>query len=145
MLELQRDFSALLRQPAFFECIGKLILLSNSHQELRLREQWLDPQAVLFPGSSERSAIHVRSDVLFTRSFVGASTYRMLSISGKRTAMTSCKLLLACVAVIDNQEETTLDETRRLREVTLRDQRHFDALPWLGMYAVAVKKFQFFG
>src|SRR5437016_6988501 len=39
VLELQRDFSALLRHPAVFEHVGKLIRLTDSHQELRLSQQ----------------------------------------------------------------------------------------------------------
>jgi len=104
----------------------------------------LDPQAVLFPGSSERSAIHVRSDVLFTRSFVGASTYRMLSISGKRTAMTSCKLLVSRVTIINDDDKAALHEGCCFRHVILRNERNFDAFAWFGMYAVMVKQLQSF-
>ena len=36
MFELKSDFGALLRDAAVLEGVGKLIRLSNSHQELRL-------------------------------------------------------------------------------------------------------------
>ena len=42
MLELEGYLRSFLRDAAIFEGIGKLILLSNAHQELRLGEELFD-------------------------------------------------------------------------------------------------------
>ena len=70
MLELQGDFGTLLRQTAFFEGVGELILLADAHQELRLREQRLNLHSLQFRSASQGGEVHVSRDVLFAGSFV---------------------------------------------------------------------------
>lgn len=50
MLELEGDFSTLLRESAFLEGIRKLRALADSHQKLRLRDQLLRVHACLLRG-----------------------------------------------------------------------------------------------
>src|ERR1700686_2894562 len=47
MFQLQSNLGSLLRQAAFFECIGELTLLPDSHQELRLGQQGLSLHSIL--------------------------------------------------------------------------------------------------
>ena len=74
VLELQRDFSALLRHSAVFEHVSKLIRLTDSHQELRLGQQRLGLHAVLYRRRCQRGKVHMRCNVLLAR--------RLISICG---------------------------------------------------------------
>src|SRR5437879_7749092 len=108
MLELQRDFGALLRQTAIFKGITKLILLTDSHQKLRLRKQWLNLHAVLFGSRRQRGEIYVRRDVLLSRRFIRICADGMLTESRHCAPMPPRKLLLARVAVVDDDDNSVL-------------------------------------
>jgi hypothetical protein len=45
VFELKRNLGSFLQQSAFFEGIGELIVLPDSQQKLRLRQQGLDLHA----------------------------------------------------------------------------------------------------
>ena len=62
-----------------FESIGELGGFPDSHQELRLRDEFLRLHPVLFCGCGQGCEINVDRDVLFSGGFVGVSAYRMLA------------------------------------------------------------------
>jgi len=128
MLELQRDLSALLGQAAFFKGIGKLIGFANSHQELRLRNQFVRMHAMLFSGSSERSEVYVGRDVLLAGGFIRIGADRVLTKTLDRSAMSACKLLFAGITVINRDEESTLDLGGDAIHELLCSERRFDPL-----------------
>src|SRR6266576_505330 len=137
MLELQRDFGALLRQTAIFKGITKLILLTDSHQKLRLRKQWLNLHAVLFGSRGQRREIYVRGDVLLSRGLVRICSCRVLAECHQRAAMPSRKLLLPRVAVVDDDENSVFQCCRHLRHVALRPQGDLNSFSVFGMNTVA--------
>ena len=87
VLELKCNLGSFLRQSAFFEGIGKLIVLADSQQKLRLRQQGLDLHSALLGCRGQGGEIHVRGDVLFSRRFVRIRTLRVLAIGSDRAAM----------------------------------------------------------
>src|SRR5207253_9886642 len=139
MLELQRDFGALLRQTAIFKGITKLILLTDSHQKLRLRKQWLNLHAVLFGSRGQRREIYVRGDVLLSRGLVRICSCRVLAECHQRAAMPSSKLLLPGVAVVDDDDDSMLHGCRNLSHAALRPQRDFNSFSVFGMNTKAIQ------
>src|SRR5947209_20391353 len=109
MLELQRDFRALLGQATVFEGVGKLVSFPDAQQELRLRHEFLGLHAMSFCGGGESGEVYVGGDVLFPGRFVGIITDRMLTDCLQRSAMAACQLFFAGVAVVDGDEKSSLD------------------------------------
>ena len=105
VLQLQRDFGALLRQHAILKGVGKLRLFANAQQELRLRQQSqiasVRPRAL----ASVAREVHVSGDVLFPRSQVRRRRGNMLPVSHQRVAMAARKLLLAGVAIVNEHHK----------------------------------------
>src|SRR5947209_3811422 len=112
MFELQSDLGALLWPAAFFEGIRELILLADSHQKLRLREQRLRLHAILPSRVSKRCKVDVCGEVLLSRRFVGSGAHRMFAKSDDCAPMTSGELLLARIAVVDCNDESALYGSR---------------------------------
>ena len=79
MFELEGDLGAFLGQAAVFEGVGKLVGLADAQQKLRLRDELLRGQAVLFRGGGERGEVDVGGDVLLAGSFVGVGADRVLA------------------------------------------------------------------
>src|SRR5258708_17401731 len=109
MLELQRDFCALLRQATFFESVGKLVGFADAHQELGLRDESLRLHAVFFGGGGEGGEVYVGSDVLFAGGFVGVGAYRVLANGLQSVAMAACELFFTAIAVVDGGEKAARD------------------------------------
>ena len=80
MLELKRNFGALLREPAIFERVGKLVCFADAHQELGLGEQALDLQAGLRSRGGEGSEVDVRGQILLAGGLVRISRGRVPAI-----------------------------------------------------------------
>src|SRR5271169_3765452 len=70
VLELESHFGALLRQAAFFEGVGKLRLLADTHQKLRLRDETFGAQSGLFGGCGKSREVYVRGQILLSRSLI---------------------------------------------------------------------------
>src|SRR6202021_1063864 len=145
VLELERDFGALLGQAAVFEGVGKLGSFADAPQELRLRDQLLTLHALLIGGRGQCCEVYVGGDVLFTGGFVGVGADGMLSYRFKRTAMAPGKLLGAGVAVVYDDEQSAIDGGGDLAHVVLRAERSLDAFPGFRMNGVAIEEFQFSG
>ena len=69
----------------------------------------------------------------------------MLTIRHQGAAMAAGQLLLASVAIVHRDDHAVAHRCGQARHVAMREQRNFDAFSRLGMHAVAVEKFQFFG
>ena len=104
MLELKRDFGMFLRKPAIFEGVRKLVRFADPHQKLGLGEQAPNLHAGLRSRGGERREIDVRRQILLARSLVRVGTGGMLPIRHECPAVPSGKLLLARVAVVDNEK-----------------------------------------
>jgi len=74
VLQLQSYLGAFLWQSAFLEGIGELIVLADSHQKLRLREQRLRAHSMFFGCGRKCSEVHVGRYVLFSRCYVRIRT-----------------------------------------------------------------------
>ncbi len=144
MLELQRNFCALLWQTAILEGVRKLIGLAYAQQKLRLRDELLRLHILFLRRDCERREVHICSDVLFSGSFIWVVAHRVLTNRLQRSAMPSCKLLLAVVAVVDDHRESAF-QRRRCAHMHLRLKRNLNALPRLGMNRIAIEKFEFLG
>src|SRR5258708_27182097 len=97
MFELKRHLRQLLREPAVFECIGKLISLANAHQKLRLRKQFLDPHARSHAPSRKRGEVDVGGEVLLARRLVRIGASRVMPIRHERASVAPRKLVVALV------------------------------------------------
>ena len=69
----------------------------------------------------------------------------MSAIGHHSTAMTSGKLLVTSVAVIDGDDEAAIECGGQLGNVMLSEKWHLDPLSRFRMDAVAVQEFEFFG
>ena len=71
VFKLKHDFGTLLREPAVFECVRKLVCLADPHQELGLGAQGLNLHAGLRGRSGESSEVDVRGQILLAGGLVG--------------------------------------------------------------------------
>src|ERR1039458_6256577 len=88
------------------EGVRKLIGLAYAQQKLRLRDELLRLHILFLRRDCERREVHICSDVLFSGSFIWVVAHRVLTNRLQRSAMPSCKLLLAVVAVVDDHRES---------------------------------------
>ena len=82
---------------------------ADAQQELRLRDELLRLHAVFFRGRGERGEVHVGGDVLLAGGFVGIGADGVLANGLQRSAMASGQLLLAGVAVVDDEDESAFE------------------------------------
>src|SRR5579872_3767134 len=141
MLELQRDLRALLRQTAICKRVRKLVRFSNAQQKLRLRDEPLREHAFFFRRSRKRREVHIRGNVLFTRSFIRILAHRMLPNRLHRSAMPSRKLLAPCKPIVDDDHESPFQRSRSVH-VHLRLKRNLHALSSFRMNRISVKKLE---
>ena len=132
MFELQGDFRAFLRQAAVFEGIGELVRLADAHQKLRLGNQFLRPHPVFLRGGGERGEVYIGGDVLFAGSFIWIGAEGVPAQCFQGSSMAAGELFFAGVAVVDSDEESVLDVGGDAMDVSLRGERHFDALVGVG-------------
>src|SRR5580658_2558651 len=132
MLELQRHFRAFLRQAASLEGVGKLVRLSDAHQELGLCEEFARLHTVFLDGGSECGEVHVGGDVLLAGGFIGICADGMLAKGFYCPEMTAGELLFAGVAIVDGEEESALDAGGDTLHELLGSESSFDALVRLG-------------
>ena len=119
MFELERNFGALLRETAIFECVGKLVRFPDPHQKLGLGPQVLNLHAGLRDRGGEGSEVDVRGQILLAGSLVRVRAGRVLAIGHQGPAVASGKLFVAGVAVVDDEQETARDGVRDLRDPVL--------------------------
>ena len=110
MFELQRDLRALLCQAAIFERIRKLIRLADAHQKLRLRDQLLRMHSKVLRRRRQRREVHIRRNVLLSRSFIRICADRMLSDRFQCSPMTSGELFLARISIVDDDHEPAIED-----------------------------------
>ena len=103
--------------------------------------------AGLLAPSGERGEIHVGSEVLLAGRLVGVRADGVMAIRHERAAESTGELLVACVTVINDNDEqrAASDGAHDLLDPILREHGHFDALAAFGMDAVAVEEFQLLG
>ena len=119
VLKLQCDLGALLRQTAVFERIRELVRFADPEQKLRLRHQLVGMYAIL-PGDCRKSGeVYVSGNVLFPGSFVGIRARRVLAVGHDGAQVPARELLLARVAVVDDDEESCLHHLRIVRDLLL--------------------------
>src|ERR1700720_2449232 len=97
-------------------------------------------QSVLLRGRRKCGEIHLRSNVLFSGSFVGIGAYGVLTKRCECSATPASKLFLAGVSVVDGDEHSTMDGGRHPRHGFLCDQRNLDSFIGFGMHAVTVEE-----
>src|SRR5438552_4137904 len=96
--------------------------------------------SALLCGSSKRSEIHVRGDVLLSGSFVRVGAHGVLAECGDSAAMPASELFLASVSVVDGDEDAALDGGGDPRHGLLCHQRDLDSFIGFGMDGVTVEK-----
>jgi len=109
MFELQGDLGALLREETVGEGVGKLVLLSDAHQELRLRAEALALHTGPVAGSGQRGEIDVRGEVLLTGSLIRIAAGGMMAVSHERAAAAASELLVAGVTVVNDKQQAAMD------------------------------------
>src|SRR4029077_12114975 len=97
MFELEGDLCPFLRDAAVFEGIGKLVLLANTHEELRLREKLLEAHTGLLGCGGPRGGIDVGGEVWLAGSLVGVRAGGVMPIRHKRATVAPRKLFVARV------------------------------------------------
>src|SRR5450631_2271365 len=88
----------------------------------------------------ESGKVHMRGQVLFSWSLIGAHAHRVLAICADRVAVASGELLGARIAVVDGEDKSSLYCCGETQHILLRDQRGLNALRGFWMDAVAIKE-----